>query len=305
MDALIFWILVYWRIIGQVSMRGIIFFIYVFIVILHLLPTTVLAARVFSVNDTQTHAVPDVVSVPIVFDTENKRLNVVSGTITVPDTLELVDIVSGESIVSFWIEAPYYNVPQRTIKFAGMVPGGFIATEAPLFTVRLRTLVAATSTLIFSDVIALAHDGQGTAVTLTAINPIIKSNANERADVVSIPSDDEPPELLDPLVLTDVNIEGGVPVVVWATTDKSGGSVTTYIREGRWNWYHIATSPYRLTKDPTRTTIYIKVVDESGNTRTFVIPAIETNREEFLWMWGLILIGLILVGWYYIKKYVR
>ena len=67
----------------------------------------------------------------ILIDTENQEINTVSATLTFSsNNIVLEDVSDARSLVNFWIEKP--SISKNTIRFAGIVPGGYNGSRGQL-----------------------------------------------------------------------------------------------------------------------------------------------------------------------------
>jgi hypothetical protein len=270
-----------------------------FLIALFFLQTTdASAARFFASAPNSVSPTDITVSVPIFLDTEGERINVVAGEVTVPASLEFMSIESGNSSVNLWIEPPMYNEKNRTIKFSGMIPGGVVSADTKLFSIKVLSEISQVVDLTFSDVIALRHDGLATPAQVTD-SPQQLNFSDKVKELPVTFSDYEPPELFTPEIITDSSLSDGETTLVWSTTDKSGSGVVSYVRVGLWGRYREASSPYVLGSQSMDKTIYIKVIDESGNARVVKIAPQGEKTNTVCW-W--ILPIMLLIGYLVYRK---
>ena len=271
-----------------------------FLFCLSVFPSAAQAAYLYVPQTAEDIPVMVNVSLRVNLNTEGKSANALSGTISLPANLELVSILAGDSTINLWVRPPTLDQSSHTISFAGITPGGLILSDAHIFTLVVKGLQPGTSTLTFSDVQILAHDGQATPLQTKSQNPTLNIVSGLPTEVRSDSVDTEPPEGFVPDIVSDPNLFEGSKTLIWYTVDKFGGPVTSYVREGFFARYKKSTSPYRLNDQSMTRDIYIKVVDEAGNERVVVIPA--TSGSQRLYYVVFTLAGLLLLMIYLVWK---
>ncbi len=251
-----------------------------------------------------TFAVGDVFAVEVSVDTEHQSLNTAAIEIEYPhESIELVDIQDGESVLSFWIQRP--ESPQKgKVTLTGMTPGGFVAEKAPLITLRFRAIAVGQGAVSISQSDLRIHDGLGTAA-LTKQQNLHVTVLGGSSQIVMELVDDEAPEEFVPFVLQDEDIADGAQVLVFATKDKGSGIDYFAVKEGVFGSYVRTESPYILRHQSLDKKITVKAVDKLGNERVAVLypqdwqPWYERSR---------LIVGILLVCalfFYMVWRYFR
>lgn len=123
----------------------------------------------------------------IVLDTEGANVNAVKLELVFPsDILEVLDISRGGSVISLWIEDPYFSNTEGSISFIGGMPGGFVG-EGIIGSITLLAKNTGDATVSFLNVQVLLNDGAGTEALLTSYgkNFFIMEQVGDRLIVFS------------------------------------------------------------------------------------------------------------------------
>jgi|SRR3989344_1874919 len=249
-------------------------FIKILAVILLLLPASAFAAT----------AVVEV-------NTGVEDINALEGILVLPESMNVREIQTGNSVILIWVEEPHQT--GNIITFAGITPGGFTGMY-PIFTVSGEFDARDLEWVQFESVNALKNDGSGMSVPVKmSLSP------------AELKTDAEPPEDFTPVITSDPNIFDGKYFLVFATQDKASGIDHYEVREGRWGWFREAESPYLLKHQQLNRDVYIKAIDNIGNERVSILPA----RVHRKW-WGesglfVILIVIVLFVIVYKKIWLR
>jgi len=267
MVKLILLTLVLWRFIGQDRyMKKINSTITASILLALLISSTAEAATIHFDQPADVVQVGDIVSVAILLNTEGKTINAVEAEVIYNvDELVLKEVVDGESIVNFWVEAPK-NTEAGKVRFSGVTPGGITGRDLNLLTLEFEARKEGVGSVLLEHVQVLLHDGLGTPLTTTIVP--LSFNIVGQSTVSSVSTeyiDIEPPEPFLPVVTTDPDVFEGRHFLVFDTEDKGTGIDFYQVKEGEYGRYENATSPYEI-KDQARTKkLFVRAVDKAGN----------------------------------------
>lgn len=271
----------------------------IFVTVLFL-PNVLLAGELFLET---TKEMPGIGSefVVEVFVNSEEPANVVSGEVNFDQAVfDLKKVMTGSSVISFWIEKPSERQP-GVITFSGMVAGGFTASQAKLFGISLVPKIATTTTLMITNPVLLAHDGLGSDLQPGALELNITTKQVVE-EYVGIFNDKEPPESFTPNVVKQENWLDGKTVLVFDTTDKDSGVDAYYIKEVAYSWlapfsaWRLVTSPYELKDQSLQSFVYLKVEDKAGNIRQVVLEPEEVRDNYPFWLvFTLLLVTIILL----------
>jgi hypothetical protein len=280
------------------------FFIFA-IIVLSSIPSVSFATDISFVADKSTIAVDEDFLVNVFLDTKNVSINAVGGTIAFPyKLLELKEVRDGNSAINFWVEKPHVSVDGQVI-FSGITTGGFSGEKIFLFSLVFRPKVIATGSIVMSDIKVLKNDGLGTLDQIKLNSPFYfnisrESNISEHADLTVI--DTGAPEIFTPFIGSDPALFDGKKFVVFSTVDKGSGIDHYEVRQSFWGLggdYVVAESPFLITDQSGRDTIYVKAVDKSKNER--IVKFKPENRIALLEQW--IILGiLVFVCIFFLKK---
>jgi hypothetical protein len=246
---------------------------------------------------------------------EGECINTVDVTLEYDEGIRPVDVSSGDSILSVWLEAPTIHEDTRTITFAGGIPGGYCgrAIGDPGLSNTLASIVfqspgfaiGGTENTVpqirFRDTTrVLENDGLGTEAVL-------------RTDTGTITLQDEPGSSLENVWAREVSEDNEAPAdfvitlsqtpnafsnqyfITWASTDKQTGIDHYEVMEEpledlyAFEWgrqdapWKKAESPYLLVDQSLNSTIRVKAIDKAGNeTIAVLVPdqALRTLSEN-------------------------
>jgi hypothetical protein len=247
------------------------------------------------------------VRITVQLDTQGEDANAIQAEVTFPaDLFKLKKISDGSSAVSLWITPPKESV-SGVIDFAGIMPGGFIGSNGPLFTFELQPLASGTGIIQIASATVLANDGIGSSLSVATgsvsidIRPASSSSASLTPSAPTV--DFTAPNPFTPEIASDPNIFNGKYFLVFAATDNASGIDHYEVLEGS-SW-HTATSPYLLTDQSLSGDIYVRAVDHDGNFIVVKIPARHPLARRNLWLFltvGILIVALVLLLSIWMKR---
>ncbi len=310
MARLTWLILVLWHFIGQGNYMKKVFFIIVCILIFS--PATVSAAEFYFDNRITAMGIGQTAEIGVFIDTENQTINALEGVVKVDPNFEIRAVTLNNSFVPLWIEQPQI-MPNGTIKFSGIVPGGFTDSYGLLFSLVLEARIPGDARVYMSKSRVLAHDGLGSAVNVTT-KPLLIDIGLEEKDIRSWNASDDttPPENFFPEIVRDNSIFDNQWFVIFNTQDKESGIDYYEIQETDYfdldkltesNDWQRAVSPYILSDQSRSSYVVIKAVDKSGN---FRIVRVEPQNHEkkytnkkYIWyqltIWTILIAGFVYI----------
>ena len=234
-----------------------------------------------------------------IFLNTEESINALEGQITFPaDVLEFVEIQSGNSIVSFWIDKP--KVESDKIFFSGIIPGGFIGENGPILSMLFQAKKPGDGSIAIRGVKVLKNDGAGTPAE--AITSDFQFSISEKASAVPLKKekDRESPETFRPEIARDESLFDGKWFVAFATQDKASGIDHYEVKESRQRIFTLfqkwapAESPYILADQELRSFIFVKAVDKADNKRIIQIaPRNPLSWYENYENWIIIIAGVL------------
>jgi hypothetical protein len=238
--------------------------LFIFTLIL-LVPTIfVHAAKVSFEQPSDIVQAGDVVTILLQIDTEGKTLNAFAGEIKYSEeTLEVAEILDGDSIVNFWVENP--GVKDDMVVFSGITPGGVTGRELNLLAIKFTVIKEGVGEVALAQSEFLVHDGLGTPETVSSVDlafNILGALSAPAATTEYV--DTEPPEPFAPVVVQDKDVFEGDPFLVFSTEDKGSGIAFYEVKEGTFA-YEAATSPYRIKNPQLKEALFVRAVDHDGN----------------------------------------
>ena len=226
-------------------------------------------------------------------------VNAVDAVISYSENISVVDISTGDSILTVWVEEPVINKEDRTITFAGGLPNGYcgrvqgdprltnnlikIIVRAPGFSVGRAAEGSAVASVRFEpQTAAYLNDGRGTSAQLNTFGAEIAVSDNAGNEIVDtwraeVAADTIRPEEFSISLEQNDTAFGGKYFIVFNTTDKQTGIDLYQVMEeplssfGYFNWgradapWITARSPYVLEDQSLNSTIRVRAIDKAGN----------------------------------------
>ena len=211
------------------------------------------------------------IELPVVFSADGESVNVVEGTITVPEGITIEAIDTSNSAFPLFASGPTYELGSRTIEFTAGAPLG-INTDA----VALVFVIHARSTFegvyeFTSTASAYESDGSGTKIAVITNPAQLSVGAKGSVQVDALPKG--APQALVAEIGKDDSLFNGK----WFVTFFGGsqGSPVEYyeVREGWWRTPKQADRYYVLEDQNLRTSIWVSAVDANGGRTTTYIGA--------------------------------
>lgn len=231
-----------------------------------LLAPNALAAE-FSINtESKDIKAGDQFEVKLILNSEDQSINAMEGVVVFPQSLvDLKEIKSGNSIISFWSQSPQAAGAQ--IKFSGLIPGGYAGRAGLIFSLVFQAKSENVGVVELTKAVALVNDGKGTEATVKTSNLklTVKGQATEPKLVV-VQEDTDPPEEFTPDVSQDETMFEGKRFLVFATQDKGSGIDYYEVCEGKSECVR-AENLYLLQNQNLDEEITVYAVDKSGNKR--------------------------------------
>jgi len=289
----------------------------------------------------------DAVTLSVRLDTDEftgECINAIDAVISYSPSVIPVDISTGNSIFSMWVERPTINRENNTITFAGGIPNGYcgrIPGDPRLTNVVAELIFRApgmqvgggdnrnSAEIAFTDqTIAYLNDGFGTqaelakfGTTLTLLDTIGSEIKDDWR--IQIQNDQIPPEPFSIELVRGETVEGDRHYIIFSTTDKQTG-ISHYevleeaVEDARWFSFGAVTAPWQIVSGPVyilkdqslTSVIRVKAVDKAGNEYIASLQPTNTpnyvNGSNILVVIGLFaLIALIVVLLLIIRKLFR
>lgn len=278
-------------------------------------------AEIFFAPDSASAKPTDLLQVSVFLQTEiTAPINALEASIAVPANVKIINIKTADSVINFWIEPPQFDPVTNTIKFSGIIPGGFTGVLSPFRSERqpgkLFDLILTSNSpekiktkLDWQSAQALLNKPEVTELALRtkSLSLTFDAQAVNSVPVPTIAVDTDPPEHFQPQIARDENILDGRWFVAFSTRDTGLGVKSYEIAEHvkaslsktdleKLDW-QIATSPHVL-RDQTRASyVSIRAVDLAGNTRIETLaPATNVNKSYPNYQFWLIIIILCIAA---------
>lgn len=273
---------------------------------------------------------------------EGECINTVDAVITYDEGIRAVDVSRGRSILNIWVEDPVINETNRTITFAGGIPGGYcgraagdpsltnvvadIVFNSPGFAIGGGSANPTPSVSIAPQSRVLLHDGLGTDAPLRTEDAAltlldtpgqqINDSWRERVgdDIIA------PGDFSITLSQSDTAFSNKY-FIVFNTQDKQSGVDHYEVMEepladfysftwGRADAPWVRTeSPYVLKDQTLNSTIRVKAIDKAGNeTISVLVPdgamrGLSLNRLiTYVLAGSMFIIVLVGIGYVLLKR---
>lgn len=238
---------------------------------------------------------PGTRNVAVVLDTQGAAINAIEGTVEVRGGASAVTL--GASIIPLWVVRP----SATELRFAGVIPGGYVGTAGELFS--LQPAGSGQVTLTPREVRAYLNDGAGTAASIIAVPLMAQLPESGGAQLVS--SDTDIPDFSEIRVARDPALFDGRWFVAFNAQDATTGVSRYEIAERPGNdvgnldelEWRPAQSPAPLEDQSRRSTVFVRALDGAGNARVeHVAPAAAQGANPYAVLGGGALLLLLLAA---------
>lgn len=253
----------------------------------------------------------DVFLVNLMVNTEKEKINAAKIELVFPpEKLEVVEIIKGNSIFSFWPEEPSFSNQKGLVSFIGGVPLGFEG-EGKILSVAFKVNFSENETgfaeINFSENNqVLKNDGLGTETKIQTQKSVFALfskpagiSKNEWEEIIK--QDTIPPEPFEISVNKVSLIFDGQYFIAFQTIDQQTGIDHYEIKEGKKPWKRVQ-SPYLLEDQNLSSRILVKAVDKAGNERISELlplfpkkPFYRTPQFWLILIFGLLISGSIII----------
>jgi hypothetical protein len=210
-------------------------------------------------------------------------LNAVEGVLHYPiNNFELKEIRDGNSVINFWVEKK--ETGPGKIAFSGITAVGFKGTNQKILSVVFTVKNEGSAQIYIENAKLLLNDGEGSDALVSIFNTTLdikKGLDNTQKESLE---DFEMPEYFNPEIISEENIAGGMNVLIFSTQDKGSGISHYEIKEGFFDTFKIAESPYVLKNQNLNKKISIKAIDLNGNERLVEINAVYPDEQQVIFV---------------------
>ncbi len=295
----------------RLKISYIVCFLLLFFVCFLFLPSRAKAASLYLYPESQTVNIGDTFIQEVRIDVE-EPINTVEVYITFPpDTLEVIDVSLGNSLITIVAQSPVIDQNIGSVMFAGGIPGGYTGKVSgdpgisnSLAKIVFRALIKGEAEVtVESNSKVLLNDGLGTEDSLKIEQARItilhkepgEAGSDEWQEILQM--DVIPPESFQPLIIQDALVFEGRHFLVFSTTDKQTGIDYYEVKQGKDNWQK-AESPYSLTDQKLEGVIKVRAVDKAGNERVEIV--VESIKGPLSYYWVILILIVIVIVIYLI-----
>jgi hypothetical protein len=270
----------------------------VFCAVLVMLPVHIArAAEVFFTAATEEVKVGQLVRVEMALDSENEKINAVSGALVFSEeNLALKAVEDGGSIINFWIDRSVVKEGRATM-FSGITPGGYQGNKGNLLSFVFEAIKPGSAQISLNKGQVLLNDGTGSEANLKISDikiRIIENSENKPAEIYR-PADAVPPQDFVIQIVQDARIAENKWMAVFASQDKETGVAYYQVQEAKenkineQNW-QIAESPFVLQDQSRSSYVFVKAVDRNGNFKISTIDPRVGFKYERGKIYGILMI---------------
>ncbi len=304
------------------------FFVTIFCLVLFFNYTYVQASALYLESESEELNRGGVAVVHLKLDIDKNEgcVNAIDTVLKYDPGLELVDISTGSSLISLWVENPIIDNKSKTLSFAGGIPNGYcggVSEVGDSVNTLLEMIFKISDKYNLSDedneiakisfakeTTVYLNDGIGTALKPETGDLVLNLSGRLVTDKnlwqQKISEDTIPPaEFIITLQQND-NVFGGKNYIIFNTTDKQTGIDHYEVMEepvsqfGSFSWgridapWVVTRSPYILKDQTLNSIIRVKAVDKAGN--EYIANLMPESKVGFVNGYRFILIiGLLFV----------
>lgn len=262
-----------------------------------LAPVDALGAQIYLDPTSDTYGSAEEFSIPVRIDPQGECINAVEVVVAYdPASVRVLEVLTGDSIISLWIARPMIDNTAGRVTFMGGIPGGYcgrVPGDVGNTNVLVNMIATGADTegtgdriiefFIEPNTAATLNDGTGSLADLTVFGATITLVSGiETPDptwVAEIRSDTIAPEDFDIILVQGPSEGNALHYIVFNTMDKQSGISHYEVLETDPNHFGLLTwmprkahwvraeSPYVLRDQTLRSTIMVKAVDKNGNER--------------------------------------
>lgn len=248
--------------------------------------------------------VGDEVLVELSLISHGTEYNAIEGSLVVPEIFEISKVITGNSLVSVWLDNPS-DVDDNTITFSGIAPAGYNREIGPIFSLVLSSKSPGRGVMYLKNARIYKNDGLGTKEDIVEKSfglSVRTAEVDESPYLVSV-KDETPPEEFAVELVRDSGLYDGRYTIVWSAVDKGSGIKSYDVVEGRHVFKQVK-SPYVLEKQSLSGKIYVKAYDYEGNIRS--VSLVPPGRfcvgdscfgKAHIFAFGLVVVAIIYVLW--------
>lgn len=208
----------------------------------------------------------ETIRVDIMFDAQGKPINAIGGDFSYnPKTLKVESVITGNSLINFWIDSPENNPEKGLIHFSGMIPGGTITSKGDIFSVVFSGTAKGVSDLSLQNTEAYINDGNGTMANIQTPKGFLAITGVVADAKEYVVGDKTPPEKFEIIRARDPNIFDGHWFATFAAQDQGSGIAHYEICESFFRKCVTAESPVQLYNQSSFYSIRVKAYDHDGN----------------------------------------
>ncbi len=264
----------------QQNVAGLVYGISVMLAVMAIcvIPTVKVSAAIISFDPQETTVgleEPFLIGVTIEADVP---VNAVTLVIDIPESMEVIEISDGDSVINMWVERPHVtNV--HTLVFSGIIPGGFTGIGGKLLTLTVRAKQEGVYDFIINPRSRMyENDSQASSQEIIS-EPLRLSVVQGKTNLSNTIPDTIPPESFVPVIVTIPGDQGDRFAVSFQTQDKMSGVAYYEVAESHRNitvssrkkierlpWTR-AVAPHFLSGQDRSSYVYVKAVDLRGNAR--------------------------------------
>ena len=246
-------------------------------------PSTIKAATILFNEPIYEVGVGEEIVIPIKLDTEGLSINTITGKIILEGDLALIDSINEkESFILLWIERPTYS--ENKIEFSGIIPGGFsgvlgvgVGVYDPGTILNVVVKGKIVGEVILSVLVDTLIEHSKNQRNIPVLAKTLKINIVEKNVYEKIaPSDNEPPEVFNPVIVKSDFISSTGYGLVFQTRDADSGVDHYEIKIGNSEFFK-ADSPYALDKSNIHSIMYVRAIDRNGNER--IVKVVSSDRS--------------------------
>ena len=221
----------------------------------------------------------------VFIDSRAEPVNLIEGAITFPSGDD-VRVETAGSVIPLWIEAPH--VEGRTVRFAGLIPGGFNGVVEPARELGSKGLlfrVYGVSGSPYGSVRAYLHDGSGSEIDV-AFGGLATTSERKAADTV-------PPAAIDVALLPASDVSPRLLVALGDDAETGVGRYEVSVG-GEWREF---TPPLEIPNEEDGR-IAVRIFDHSGNYREIVVQeaVYDPTPRLIVSLLMLLVVGLAFIG---------
>ncbi len=273
-----------------------------------LLAERVLAAQIYfeqKLPKTANIRAGDEILLDVILDSKDVEYNALEGHLSVSSEFSIKEIVTGNSLISIWLENPQ-NHENDQVTFSGITPSGYNNQRGLIFSVILKAEKRGSGKITVNNLNLFRNDGLGTREAESSVEKTFYIGDLSRGEIpytITL-EDSKNPMIAEVELVREKDLFDGDWSLLFLGSDKGSGIERFSVIEGSEIFENVS-SPYHITHQRLNKKISLIAHDADGNSEivSVSIPGkVCLGRNCYGWLEPTIIIFIGITIWVFLKS---